>query len=190
MHKCRFFQVINTCKYTHTHTYACIHTYTHTHIHTHMHTHTHTHTCSNNRNLTRTRDPLASLKSDTEHKHSIVFEDDPLGLHLPEGLADQPSNSSSFEELSSNSTSDIFKKVTVSAITSDPPCDSQLAPAVTMQSVPDPNRRFRYRKQQTLSFMLHDGESHEVWKPGRRQTKRRVHETKSEVCTCTIALST
>ena len=33
-------------------------------------------------------------------------------------------------------------------------------------------RRLLYRHRQTISKMLHDGENHEVWRPGMRRTRR------------------
>lgn len=33
-------------------------------------------------------------------------------------------------------------------------------------------RRLLYRHRQTISKMLHDGENHEVWRPGMRRPKR------------------
>ena len=33
-------------------------------------------------------------------------------------------------------------------------------------------RRLLYRHRQTISKMLHDGENHEVWRPGMRRTRK------------------
>ena len=46
-------------------------------------------------------------------------------------------------------------------------------------------RRFRLKNRGTISRMLQDGENHEVWTPGLRQSiKRSYHD--SQVCICEL----
>lgn len=47
-------------------------------------------------------------------------------------------------------------------------------------------RRILYRHRQTISKMLHDGENHEVWRPGMRRPKKMDSQVCARVCTCIL----
>lgn len=50
-------------------------------------------------------------------------------------------------------------------------------------------RRLLYRHRETISKMLHDGEHHEVWRPGMKCTRRIDSEVNREILACIYTTS-